>query len=401
MKDRIALVVNTLSGGGAEKTAANLSRLLSDRYSVDIIVNDDVHLQYSHQGRVLSLHMPEDNNRINFTYQIKALFRRTRVLKKLKRKRRYKAVLSFSEMTNLANVLSRTAKTKTILSVHNSVKNSRVSSWKHWIVVKYVFPFCFKRAEKTVSCSKEIAEELISHYSLERKKSAVIYNGLDLDGIKRNALSPFPNTVSKGDEKLIVTVGRLTRQKGQWHLIRTIKKLKDDGLPVKLIILGEGELRDRLEKLISEAEMETVVLLPGFVKNPHQYMAMADAVIFPSLYEGFSNAIAEALACGAAVISTDHETGAREILAPGTDYRIKVNNQIDEAEYGILTPVCDGIIRTADEPLTEEELLMAEAIREMILNSELNAHYREEAWKRALQLDLKHIALEWIQLIES
>ena len=88
MKKRIALIVNSLSGGGAEKTAANLSRLLSDRYSVDIIVNDDVHLQYSHQGRVLSLHMPEDNNRSNFTYQIKALFRRTRVLKKLKRKKK-------------------------------------------------------------------------------------------------------------------------------------------------------------------------------------------------------------------------------------------------------------------------------------------------------------------------
>ena len=84
MKDRIAFVVNTLSGGGAERTAAKLSRLLCDRYQIDIIVNDNAHLQYPHRGRIFSLHLPEDKNRMDYTYQIRALVRRTRVLKKLK-----------------------------------------------------------------------------------------------------------------------------------------------------------------------------------------------------------------------------------------------------------------------------------------------------------------------------
>ena len=405
MKKRIALVVNTLSGGGAEKTAANLSRLLSERYSVDIIVNDDVHLQYPHRGRVFSLRMPADKKWMDPAYLVKALIRRTRVLKRLKKKRHYMAVLSFSEMTNLANVLSRTAGTKTILSVHNSVKNSRASSRRHWIVVNYIFPFCFKRADKTVACSKEIAEELISCCGLAPEKSAAIYNGIDLDGIKENTFEntmiPLPGAASGKDEKLIVSVGRLSRQKGHWHLIRAVRKLKDDGLPVKLMILGEGDLRDRLQKLISRAEMENEVILPGFVQNPHQYMAKADAVVFPSLYAGFSNAIAEALACGAAIVSTDHETGAREILAPDTDFHKKVHDRIDQAQYGMLVPVCDGDFCGAAEPLKKEERLMAEAIRRILTDQELNARYRAAALKRADQLDIETICRQWIEVIEE
>ena len=101
MKERIAIVVNTLSGGGAEMTAANLSRKLSERYAVDIIVNDDAHLQYLHSGRVISLGMPTNQNRMDTFYQAKALIRRSRLLIKLKKERQYKAVLSFSEVTEI------------------------------------------------------------------------------------------------------------------------------------------------------------------------------------------------------------------------------------------------------------------------------------------------------------
>ena len=202
-------------------------------------------------------------------------------------------------------------------------------------------------------------------------------------------------------EKLIVSVGRMNRQKGQWHLIRAVKMLRDQGLHIKLVILGEGELRSKLEELVEEAGLKNNVFLPGFVENPHQYMKRADAVVFPSLYEGFSNAIAEALACEAPVISTDHETGAREILAPDTDYRVKVHDHIEEGQYGILVPVCDGIFRGADEPLTKEEQLMAEAIRRMVTDPKLGEHYREAVPKRAEQLTIQAIAGEWIRVIEA
>ena len=404
MKDRIALVVNTLSGGGAEKTAANLSRALSGYYDIDIIVNDDAHLQYSHQGRVFSLHMPSAKDRMGTVYQVKALVRRTLLLKKLKKNRHYKAVLSFSEMTNLSNVLSgkgKQKKTKTILSILNDVGNTRDTGWRQHLVVTFIFPICFKWADRTVACSKEIADELVNECGLAREKSNVIYNGLDLEKIKENTSKLPTEPLCNESEKLIVSVGRMTKQKGQWHLIRAVKQLRDQGLPIKLIIFGEGELQSKLEEMVEEAGLKDHVFLPGFVENPHQYMKRADAVVFPSLYEGFSNAIAEALASGAPVISTDHKTGAREILAPDTDYRAKNHDRIEEAQYGILVPVCDGVFRRADEPLTKEEQLIADAIRRMVTDPKWSDHYREVAPKRAEQLEIHTIAGEWIRAIEE
>ena len=401
MKKRVALVINTLSNGGAERTVSNLSRELSESYDVDILLNDTENLEYPYQGHIISLEKPAAQDRMNTVYQIKALVKRTRVLKKLKKERNYAAVLSFSELTNLTNVLTRKERTKTILSVRNSIKNSSASNWKYKLFVYFVLPFFSKRADRVVACSKEIADELVNHCGLGQEKCSIIYNGIDLLKIRENLPKPLFTPICKENEKLIVTVGRLAQQKGQWHVIRALKLLRDRGMPIKLIILGEGELRSKLEELVEEASLEDSVFLPGFVENPHQYMKRADAVVFPSLYEGFSNAIAEALACEAPVISTDHETGAREILAPETDYRVKVHDRIEEAQYGILIPVCDGIFRRADEPLTEEEQLMADAIRRVVTDSKWNEHYREAAPKRAEQLAIQTIASEWIRVIEE
>ena len=397
MKKRIAFVINSLSGGGAERTVSNLSMALSDRYDIDILVNDDAVPQYPYQGNRITLQMPVSRNRMNTGYQLKALLRRIRTLKRLKRQRHYTAVLSFSELTNLANVLTGG---KTIISVHNSVWLDQSVSWKRRLTADYLFPYMFKKAQRTVSCSAEIADELVRRYGLPEEKSSVIYNGIETEKIREKVLESVCDRRC-GEERLIVTVGRLTKEKGQWHLIRAIKKLRDDGLKIKLVILGEGELRSALEQLIAEGDLKDSVILPGFVGNPEQFMANADVVVFPSLYEGFSNAIVEALACGAPIISTDHETGAREILAPETDYHRKTVDEIDEVQFGILVPVCDGKIRNADEPLTKEELLLAEAIRGLINNPKLAEHYRQVSLLRAEQLNVQSVCRQWVSLIEG
>ena len=398
MNKRIALVVNSLSGGGAEMTASNLSRVLSEWYDVDIIVNDDVNVMYPYHGKIISLRMPADKNRIGGAYQITALIRRTRLLKTLKKNRQYTAVRSFSEMTNLANVLSGG---KSIVSVHSSTKNSLKNSWKNKLVVKYVYPFIFKKADITVACSEEICDELITKHGLPKEKGFTIYNGIDLEKINQETLIPLPDEMFGSEEKVIVSVGRLIWQKGQWHLIRAIRKLVTEGIPLKLVILGEGYMRPQLEELIKEAGLEGVVSLPGFVNNPYQFMAGADIVVFPSQTEGFSNAIVEALACGVPVVSTDHETGAREILAPETDYHVKTKAKIEEATYGILVPVCDNYFHHANEPLTFEEELMVEAIRKLLLDKEMCLSYGRLALTRAEQLRIDLISQDWIRLIDG
>ena len=213
----------------------------------------------------------------------------------------------------------------------------------------------------------------------------------------------LPESFFDKDEKLIVTIGRLTWEKDQWHLIRVAGKLLEEGLFVKLIILGEGPLRASLEALITKLGLEGEVHLLGFVENPFQYMAKADVAVFSSQTEGFSNAIIEALACGVPVISTDHETGAREILSPNSDYHEKIYDRIDKAPYGLLVPVCNGSFNKDSDsvPFMKEERLMVDAIRWVITDPELSLHYRDAALERAKQLDIHTIASEWIRVIEN
>ena len=402
-KKRIALVINTLSGGGAEKTVSNLSRGLAGQYDIDIVVNDKACLDYPYRGRILSLGMPSGMKRTGVIYQILAVCRRTRALRWMKKSRKYAAVISFSEMTSLANVLSGNRFAKTVISVRNSVSRRKGQGLKQRLVLSLFLPYACRRADRTVSCSEEIAADLRAHYGLTREKSAVIYNGLELSRIRSMAAEPLPEeeeTAFSG-KKLLVTAGRLTGQKGQRHLLKAVKILKDQGIPAFLVILGEGELRASLEQAAGELGIKDQVYMPGFVENPYKYMARADVFVMPSLYEGFCNAVLEALACGAPVISTDHETGAREILAPGTDYRKKVKDRIDEAEYGILVPVCGDSSEGESGAGSGEERLLAEAIRRVLTDEKLAAHYREAAEKRAEEMNIESVCREWSRVIEA
>ena len=399
MKKRIALVINTLSGGGAEKTVSNLSRRLYGQYDIDIIVNDTQHLDYPYRGHIVSLKMPSGQGAL---YQLHIVAKRIRVMRYLKKKRNYAAVISFSDMCNISNVFSGRGSGKTILSVRNSMRGEHDTSRTHKLLAPLVMPWCYRIADLTVSCSKGIDRELKERYRFTPGRNKVIYNGLELDTIRKKAKEPLNASEKEKltDKMMILCVGRLSRQKGHSHLLKAVKKLKEEGFPVQLIILGEGDLRPSLEKLAVQLGIEDDVSLPGFCKNPYKYMACADVVVMPSLYEGFSNVILEALACGAPVISTDHETGAREILAPDTDYRWKVKDRIEEAAYGIIIPVCEDVTGEDMRSYTPQEVLMADAIRRILTDSNLAAHYRKAALQRAEQMDIHSVCEKWIQVIE-
>ncbi|MDO5132528.1 MAG: glycosyltransferase [Eubacteriales bacterium] len=425
MKKRVALVVNTLSGGGAEKTVSNLSLHLGGKYLIDLIVNDDRHLVYPRAGKVYTLKMPPGRDRMGTAYQLKAFVRRVRLLRSLKRRKGYEAVISFSEMANLANVVSGSGRGgnkpggkkafsgpekscggKTVISFHNSVRTRASAGWKFRLMTEIMFPYMVRKADLTVSCSREIADELELHCGLRPEKSRVIYNGLDLDRIRERTSEPFTdeeerNCFPENEEKLLVTVGRLTEQKGQWHLLRAMRILRDEGIRVRLVVLGEGELRRFLEELTGNLGLADCVSFAGHVENPYKYLARADAAVFPSMYEGFSCAIIEALACGVPCVSTDHSTGAREILAPDSDYRCKVNDRAEYADYGVLVPVCCGGTGMIDQPFTAEERILAEAVGRVLTESELAEVYRTAGTARAQQLSIGRICSQWESLIEN
>lgn len=117
----------------------------------------------------------------------------------------------------------------------------------------------------------------------------------------------------------IVAMGRLERLKGFDLLLHSFARLSDRFGDWNLAILGEGPLRPELESLSNELGLAERVVMPGRVQNPHAILSQADLFVMSSRFEGFPNALCEAMACGLPVISTNCPTGPADIIRDGTD----------------------------------------------------------------------------------
>ncbi|MEJ2427176.1 MAG: glycosyltransferase, partial [Candidatus Thiodiazotropha sp.] len=130
-------------------------------------------------------------------------------------------------------------------------------------------------------------------------------------------------------------------------LIRAFARLAERS-DHRLVILGEGRARARLEEEVRRLNLTHRVLLPGFVGNPYPYMKAASLFVLSSLWEGLGAVIVEALAAGTPVVATDCPSGPRELLAglPGNPL----------AEPGDEAGLAEAMARQLDQPPSPEQL---------------------------------------------
>ncbi len=389
MKKNLMFIIPTLCGGGAEKTVANLSNYLIEDYNIDIVTFKETELKYSYSGNLIVLAKKKNSNIIKkIIFTIRSIFQ----LRKLKKERKINYAISFVTPADSLNVFSKVKGCKTIISIRNTdsilMKNK---------LLKLVTFISCKKCDHIVSISEQVKDDLIHNFKVNQDKITTIYNpALQIQ---------FGN--SPIDENLFlsnfvaINIGRLVEQKGQWHLIRAFSEVVKINSKAKLLILGEGPLRNDLQELIEGYQMTENVILVGFVDNPYDYLKKSDCFLFSSLYEGLGNSLLEALTCQVPIISSDCISGSREILAPSTNYNIKVKDQIDWAEYGVLVPTCDGKKRSYQEPLTQQELLLSQAILEFMNDREKLKHYKKCSEKRRKDFKIENIKEEWNDLLKK
>lgn len=206
-------------------------------------------------------------------------------------------------------------------------------------------PALYPRAHARIANSEGTAADLARIMGLPRRSITRIYNPALTDDIPVLMREPIDHPWFRPeDPPVILAAGRLEPEKDFATLLRAFRLARSDR-DVRLVILGEGEARSSLEQLAAELGIAQDVALPGFVMNPFAFMARADVFVLSSKWEGFANVLVEALACGAAVVSTDCPSGPAEILDNGT--------------YGRLVPVGDyrsmanAIIAAIEEPAPE------------------------------------------------
>ncbi len=163
--------------------------------------------------------------------------------------------------------------------------------------------------------SKEIGRSLKQGNEawFPEEKMVLIYNGVDTSVSVDKSRKLYEK---QGDEIVIGNAGRLTEQKGQKYLIELAKLLKSDGVKFKILIAGEGELRDALQRLIDEAGVKEEVRLLGHVTDMPAFFNSLDVFVFTSLFEGSANTLIETLHFGVPIVAWDVSSNP-EIVVDG------------------------------------------------------------------------------------
>jgi glycosyltransferase involved in cell wall biosynthesis len=241
----------------------------------------------------------------------------------------------------LAGLSVRTVISERIhLSSHLRERAKR-REWR-WRFIVPLLRRMYPEADRIIAVSHGVADDLRTLVGLPPELVTTVYNPVVDSGLAKKADAPINHPwFVPGAPPVILGVGRLAEQKDFPTLLQAFAQVRAQR-QARLLLLGEGEMRRKLEALARELGVEQDVSLPGFASNPFAYMARAAVFVLSSTYEGLPGVLIQALACGCPVVSTNCPGGAAEILENG--------------QYGRLVPVGDpaamaqAIISTLEAP---------------------------------------------------
>jgi len=365
IQKKLSILIYSLASGGAERQVSILLKELSKKYKIYLILmNDTIFYDIPHDVKVVYLEKssPIEGGVKKFAKLPILAFKYKKILIHYN----IDISLSFLNRPNYINILA----TKGIVSERtNPLELYKINSLKNIINLFFVKTL-YKKASKVI-CNSKGTEFDLNKVGIYNTK--VVFNMLNVAQI----LSSNKETLNtKKDRFIFITVGRLEYQKNTTLLIEAMKEIN-----AILWIIGDGYLMENLKFKINNEGLNDKVQLLGRQKNVYKFMNEADAFVFSSNHEGFPNVLLEALACGLPIISTDCKSGPREILAPNTDFR-KQTEDIELAEYGVLTPV--GDVKK-----------IAEAMKVMLNDNNLRERYSQKALNRAKAFSVEKIIKEW------
>ncbi len=220
-------------------------------------------------------------------------------------------------------------------------KNSKKIAWVHvdlvtWNRVDGVFKNlehhknAYSKFNEVLCVSKIVKDGVEKKYGVKNAK--VIYNPINREKILKLSNEKIDDIKFTNKFKL-VSVGRLSKEKGYDRLLRVFKRLNDEGIDLQLSIIGSGEKYNELNNYIEQNNLKNKVFLLGYRENPYKYVKNSDLFVCSSISEGFSLVTGEAMATGVPVISVDCP-GVNEVLGFG-EYGMLVNNDGDSLCNGI------------------------------------------------------------------
>lgn len=292
---KIILVLPTLSQGGAERVMSELANeWASNGHNVLLVLLVKSPRFYKLDSKVELIDLAFDNEGnkfVKFIDSIKLLIR----LRNLIKCKNPDFVLSFMDKYNVLTLIA-----SFFLNVNIFVSDRNNP--------KEIIP---KEIELLRKLLYRNAKGIIAQTSLAKEILFCKTNNSNIKVIP-NPIKNFSSISNFKKEKIILNVGRLVPEKGQHYLIEVMAHLKLDKW--KLIILGDGPLREELQKQIDDLNLNENVFLMGSVKNVDEWLRRSSIFAFTSISEGFPNALIEAMVAGLACVSFDCDAGPRDVL---------------------------------------------------------------------------------------
>lgn len=329
---RLALFMPSFEGGGAERVMISLANEIARRgYVVDLVVLNSIgpYRRYvSEAVRIVSLNAPRARSAGVSLWRYVRSSRPTVVLATLRA-----SILLITLVRWIARL-----RTKIVVRQASVIEDPAGPLEVLRFYLMYL-PVFYRKADKFIALSNDVACTMRSRLRVRNKEIRVIHNPAFIESNLTDgdlSSATVDGVVRENNVPVIVMIGSLKPQKDYPSFLRAFRLVRDV-VKCRVVILGDGPLRESLESIIRELDLGRDVLLPGFVDDPLSYLMDADLFVHSAKYEGFGNVIVEALSVGLPIVATDCPGGPREIL--------------DNGRYGVLVPVGD-VERMAEEILS-------------------------------------------------
>lgn len=364
-------------GGGAERVLSNITLSLDGDFDFLLVapnMNKIGNHTFPHGGRLRHVELGWNENAGNPFVKLKNVFLKVNTLRKTILEEKPDVVLSHYSLTwHKALIILKSIgliEQKAILRFGNPLS---ILVPKDRCLIRRLFKLGLGHIDYIVVNSQGLRHDLKGNFGVADERIRVIPNPIDLAGVRALSENSLDMEPFSGKAPVVISVGRLSAQKNHALLIRSFRKTLDE-VDARLVIVGTGELEHEVKALAKRFRLEGFVYFLGWQDNPFKFMRRASLFVLSSDYEGFPNALIEAMAVGCPVISTNCISGPAEVLKGG--------------EYGVLVPPND-------------ENAMAGAIVRLLRNEGLRRELSGKGMRRTEDFDISAQAKEYKRLIET
>lgn len=369
-RKKIMVVRTALGQGGADRVTINVLRYLNrERYESMLVL-------MRQEGEFVSK-IPNDVQVLttqskNLWFFLPALFRRIR-------KEKPDVVFSIDGGVNIPlsiiAFISPFKRWRAIVSERNIVYPPGKSKIKRtlMLLLKRVF---YRFADVHTAVSEGVRMDMHVRLKIPLDSILLVHNPMVEPAMLEQAKEPInhPWFQLGMAEAVIVHAGRFVHQKDHKTLVKAFARTRAKW-PCKLFLLGEGPLQKPIQTLVNELGVAQDVFFAGFDINPFKYFARCDLFVLSSLHEGMPGVLIQAMACGAAVVSTDCPSGPNEIIA-------------SDRSNGLLVPVAD-------------ELALSEAMLEVLSDKDKKSSLRQMAKQSVQRYTIDNAIQSYEQAIEA